>query len=271
MSSSLSASLRSSSGVGHGVFFVALAENKAREIGLACFNVSLSQLVFCQYSDTSAFSLTLAQLHLYSPREILVPHTTAQSQLSSILRERFGSATCNVAEVNRKFFNEATGLASLQALSSTPLTLDRLESKYLSLAAAAAVVKYVEYVQQTSFANASLKITYRALDGFLHMDTETVRNLELVRNLRSGETKTSLFGLLDHTQVTPLLMIRARFECHYFQTAAGARLLRTSILQPPSDRSTIDLRLATVLSTRFLLGLVTSSAASCYFLCSISL
>jgi DNA mismatch repair ATPase MutS len=159
---------------------VALAENKAREIGLACFNVSLSQLLFCQYSDTSSFALTLAQLHMYSPKEVLVPHTTAHSQLVSMLRERF-AASCNVVEVNRKFFNEATGVTCLQALSSTPLTLDRIDSKvlrfgcvlvwetesvqYLSLAAAAAVVKYVEYIQQTSFANASLKITYRALEG----------------------------------------------------------------------------------------------------------
>lgn len=76
------------------VYVVAIAENKAREIGLACFNVSLSQLVFCQYSDKSNFSVTLAQLHLFHPQEILVPHTTSQSQLATMLRERFGGAHC---------------------------------------------------------------------------------------------------------------------------------------------------------------------------------
>ncbi len=72
---------------------MAIAENKAREIGMACFNVSLSQLVFCQYSDKSNFSVTLAQLHLFQPQEILLPHTTSQSQLSTMLRERFGGVS----------------------------------------------------------------------------------------------------------------------------------------------------------------------------------
>lgn len=92
----------------------------------------------------------------------------------------------------------------------------------------AAVLKYVEYVQQSAFANASIKvrcadavccslsawfkITFRALEGFLHVDTETISNLELIRNSRSGDGKASLFGVLNHT-------------C----TAPGARLLRTSV------------------------------------------
>ncbi len=86
------------------------------------------------------------------------------------------------------------------------------------------------------------------------MDTETIRNLEVVRNLRTvrsmvrvvvaaashcayvcavavqqGDTKQSLFGVLNHT-------------C----TAGGTRLLRTSLLQPLSDGASISLRLATV-------------------------
>lgn len=143
-------------------------------------------------------------------------------------RERFAN-TCNVAEVNRKFFNEATGVSCLQSLSASPLTLDRMEAKYLSLAACAAVIKYVEYIQQSSFANGSLRITYRALEGFLHMDYETIRNLELVRNVRSGDAKQSLFGVLNYTK-----------------TASGTRLLRTSLLQPLCDRATIEMRLAAV-------------------------
>lgn len=151
--------------------------------------------------------------------------------------------------VNRKFFNEATGLSCVKSLSSSPLVLDQVESKYLSdgplpfvvlissktfllrtgLASAAAVIKYVEYVQQSSFANASLKITYRALEGFLHLDGDSARNLELVRNLRTGHTDQSLYGVLNRTE-----------------TAAGARLLRTSLLQPLADESSIQMRLGAV-------------------------
>ena len=50
------------------------------------------------------------------------------------------------------------------------------------------------------------------------LDPSTINNLELLRNLRTGDTKTSLFGVLN-----------------YCLTGAGTRCLRASIIQPSVD------------------------------------
>jgi DNA mismatch repair protein MSH4 len=154
---------------------VALCENKAREIGLAAFNVHLSQLVFTQFTDSFNNAITLSQLLFFNPREILLPHTTAQSQLATLLRERFGERGCNMVEVNRRFYNEAKGQEYVGTLAASPLALDRLESKFLSLASVAAIIRYFEYVQQQVFPNASLKITYKPVEGFMRLDADTVK------------------------------------------------------------------------------------------------
>ena len=43
------------------------------------------------------------------------------AKLTALVKERFGG-TCNVAEVNRKFFNEATGMACIESLTASPVT-----------------------------------------------------------------------------------------------------------------------------------------------------
>ena len=58
------------------------------------------------------------------------------------------------------------------------------------------------------------------------LDPSTIANLELLRNLRTGDAKKSLFGALNHCLTT-----------------AGTRCLRSSIIQPSVDLETISARL----------------------------
>jgi DNA mismatch repair ATPase MutS len=55
------------------------------------------------------------------------------------------------------------------------------------------------------------------------MDINTIRNLELVRNIRSGDWKHSLMGYMNHCK-----------------TSMGSRLLRASILQPMQSGSNAE-------------------------------
>jgi DNA mismatch repair protein MSH4 len=56
-----------------------------------------------------------------------------------------------------------------------------------------------------------------------------VRNLELLTNARTGESKGSLFGVMHHTRTT-----------------VGTRLLRSNILSPCNDLPTLHARLDAV-------------------------
>ncbi len=57
------------------------------------------------------------------------------------------------------------------------------------------------------------------------IDLSTIRSLELIQNLQFSKSKDCLFGLLNET-LTPM----------------GARLLRSNILQPLTDREVLKRR-----------------------------
>jgi len=61
------------------------------------------------------------------------------------------------------------------------------------------------------------------------MDIFTIRDLELVQNVKTNENRASVLSCIDHTK-----------------TAGGARLLRSSLLQPLSLHDSIIARQSTV-------------------------
>lgn len=65
--------------------------------------------------------------------------------------------------------------------------------------------------------------------GSMLIDPATMHSLELIQNLQDVKSTDSLFGLLNNTH-----------------SAMGARLLRTSILQPTMEVSILEQRLDAV-------------------------
>jgi hypothetical protein len=65
-----------------------------------------------QFSDTAAYSHSFAKLHLYRPREILMPSTMCDvhaSKLFAALQESQNGAP--IVSIPRKFFSEERGEA----------------------------------------------------------------------------------------------------------------------------------------------------------------
>jgi len=89
----------------------------------------------------------------------------------------------------------------------------------------------VGYLLETQKANkAHLSIPHKYDDGqYLHMDHNTILNLELFRTAREGKEEGSLFWLMNKTK-----------------TAMGGRLLRSWIVRPSRSRSEIESRYAVV-------------------------
>jgi DNA mismatch repair protein MutS len=99
-----------------------------------------------------------------------------------------------------------------------------LEDRPRAVAAAGALIAYIKKVRQDSLALVH-RISYLNAAGHLVLDATTVRNLELVRNLRDGKTKGTLLDVIDLTM-----------------TAPGGRLLRSWLLRPLRDISEITAR-----------------------------
>ncbi len=99
-----------------------------------------------------------------------------------------------------------------------------LEDRPRAVAAAGALIAYIKKVRQDSLTLVH-RISYLNAAGHLVLDATTVRNLELVRNLRDGKTKGTLLDVIDFTT-----------------TAPGGRLLRSWLLRPLRDIAEITAR-----------------------------
>ena len=86
-------------------------------------------------------------------------------------------------------------------------------------------MKYIETQLTLSFAFHSMRIKYEPSEGAMMIDVSTIQALELIQNAQNSRSPNSLFGLLDKTL-----------------TKMGARLLRSSILQPLIDQEVIEKR-----------------------------
>ncbi|KAK0063937.1 mutS protein 4-like isoform X1 [Biomphalaria pfeifferi] len=101
----------------------------------------------------------------------------------------------------------------------------QISTKYYCLATTAALLKYVEFIQNMIFAPNSLKAEFRGCEHSTMIDSTTVKHLELLLNVKNPQNQHTLFKLLDYTK-----------------TPGGSRLLRSNLLQPPNNEETICLR-----------------------------
>ncbi len=94
----------------------------------------------------------------------------------------------------------------------------------LATRAAGGLLRYLSDTQRSQLAQIQTLATYR-VDGFMPLDDQTRRNLELTESGR-GERRHSLLAVLDQTR-----------------TAVGARMLRRWLSQPLLDLTAIEARL----------------------------
>ncbi|XP_045772407.1 mutS protein homolog 4-like [Maniola jurtina] len=204
------------------------------EIGMAAIDLRHPHLVLCQFSDTLLYTHTLTKINYFNPVEIIVPHTFCEgvqpSQLYKLIKDQYPFV--NVTAVQRRHFNDAAGRQNIQTLCAPQYSAVYLQvlHKFYALTAAAAVLKYVEYIQCIVFARESLKIEYHSSENTMIIDVGTATQLELVHPLVPSAGPTCcLLGVLGPTY-----------------TVGGIRALRAAILQPSCNKEFIEARLDSV-------------------------
>lgn len=243
-------------------YAVALLEGRgvSREVGLAALDRDTGICILVQIADCQTYVKTLHQLHLHPPAMVIVPDTflslqdpalvnsasggagrknkgagsgsiNTTSLLVEYVREEFPGVV--IEPVGRKYWNDAGGLEFVMQLcvedDERPATILAASNKYYALSAACALFKFAENQLNVRFASGSLRIRYRAVDGTMMIDPETVKNLELVKNITSRKSNHTLFGTLNFTF-----------------TAMGLRLLRVNILSPITHHQAVEARLDVV-------------------------
>ncbi|KAM3727875.1 MutS protein [Dirofilaria immitis] len=210
--------------------------NARGEIGLASIDALCSELHLSQFIDSASYTRLRIQFQIQEPVEVIVPETFVEkaSSMNAVLELiRSTYPEVEITMINRRYFNDLKGVELLKQLGSSESSNITAEicKKYYCMAAAAALIKYVEYIQNVLFAQNSLKITYLVAEKSCFIDVNTMRNVEIVERiyLKQKTSGRSLFSALN--------------TC---LTSGGVRLLRSSLLQPSADLSTIEARLDAV-------------------------
>ncbi|KRZ21748.1 MutS -like protein 4 [Trichinella pseudospiralis] len=199
------------------------------EIGMAYMDLLLPELCLTQFSDSASYAELKIKLEILNPAAIILPdsamlHDGNTKMLLLALKRAFPKT--EISSVSRKCFHEMRGLEELQRIMLKECSdfEKNVEEKYYALAAAAALIDYIERAENIVFAPQSIRIVYKGLEKSLKIDSNAAKDLELIVSLKSSDSvKGSLLGILNHTY-----------------TFSGARLLRASILQPSSDLQTIN-------------------------------
>ncbi|CAG5866395.1 unnamed protein product [Menidia menidia] len=203
------------------------------EIGMASLDLKCPELVLSQFADTGTYAKVITRIHISVPVEILMPDTACEkgkgTKLFKLITENFSGVTFTA--VQRKYFNEKKGLEYIQQLCAPEFgtVLMEVQAKYYCLAAAAALLKYLEFLQNSVYAAKSLKVTFKGSEQTAMIDSASAVNLELVVNNRDHRSEHTLLGVLNYTK-----------------TPGGTRRLRSNILEPLVDVDTINMRLDSI-------------------------
>ncbi len=204
--------------------FLAAFHQDGQISAIALLDLSTGDFRTAEFSGPSAQSQALDELLKAQPSELLMPNSAPEDFAAEI--DRSGERVTAKTRIDDWVWTRDYAVA----LVERKLGVKSLEGFGLSGHPAAAIAAGVilHYVQSTQKLDAlhldSLRFVERSNE--LQLDPVTVRNLELVEPLISGQdTRSTLFHTLDCSQ-TPM----------------GKRLLRATILRPLYETATIRAR-----------------------------
>ena len=199
--------------------------------GLATLEVSTGEYWVSEFHGKGAETALLDELARLEPKEILFAEGLSSEELRWTV-DLTGPRRCAQPtawfelEDGRIQLQEQFHVHSLEAFGCHTLTL--------GIQAAAAVLRYVRETQPSASLNHIRQVRVRHPHDTMHLDSVTIRNLELVKPVgrtdeSSDHANYTLLGVLDRTV-----------------TAMGSRLLREWLLRPLVACTTINDRLTAV-------------------------
>jgi DNA mismatch repair protein MutS len=187
-------------------------------------------LAFCDLSTGEFFTKEIenlnflnAELVRLNPSECILPDSLmVNTDLVKQIKTQ-GSFINSLEDYYFKSDNAKTVLLNHFNLQS--LEGFGLEEKKLNIAVSGALLKYLIDTQQNSLSHIK-KISLLSNSNKMLLDSSTLRNLELTKNIKEGTSRGSLISVLDQTV-----------------TSMGARLLKKWLKEPLLNKKIIERRL----------------------------
>lgn len=200
--------------------YIALIYEKNQQIVLAGADITTGECFYGIYDGADRCQLLLDELYrLMMPELLLVKPFSYEKQLLNFISLRLSNCLINELDNISSHIDDR--------INQHFNTQNRPENEMVKKAVAT-LLDYVHDTVKTDLSHLN-RLTYLDSTKVLFLDTYTLRNLEITRNLRDGSKKDTLYDVLDFTR-----------------TAMGSRLLRKWLEYPLIDIEHINSRLNAV-------------------------
>ncbi len=193
--------------------------------GLSFADISTGEFITTELGPEDSESRVLTEFSQRSPKEVLYGDGLGAGRLVDEITMS-GAAMTRLDDM--AFVKEASESVIKRHFRVKSLDGLGLSDKPLAVSSAGAVLRYLETTQKRSLDFLSMPRYYSTSDKLV-LDQTTLRNLEVLRNVRDGRQEGTLVEVLDRT-LTPM----------------GSRLLKAWVTEPLMDVAEIDRRLDAV-------------------------
>ena len=184
-----------------------------KSIGVCLADISTGEILWIHGKNEESFIKRIVAA--FDPTEVLLIEGEENIKISNIPVQFVEKGLRNLQyskELVKEFFNiktiQSLGIESEEGIIALAMVLEYIKETQLM---------EPEHIEKPKEIN---------LNGVMNLDFSTIKNLELVSNAYTKDTRSSLLGILDNTQ-----------------TRMGARLLYSWILNPLIVKKDIDKRL----------------------------
>ena len=199
----------------------------ALSIGKDLFGISFIDISTGDFFTTELanFDNVMIELLKHNPSEVILPFSFENSDLSKKI-ESYNLYISYVSDVD--YYQDNAKKAIKKHFNVFSLEGYGLKQKDLAVSASGAVLSYLHNTQKNTLSHIT-SVKYYSKKDYLDMDITTIKNLELLKNIRENTDEGTLLKILDKT-LTPM----------------GSRLLTNFLLKPMLDVAKINERLLAV-------------------------
>ncbi len=201
-----------------------LSLNKEKDkIALSAADISTGEFITTELDNIIKLHAEITRLN---PAEIIIPLSLENSEFISSLK--LPKSVTITPYDDRHFWNDSALKYLTEHLKVIDVASFGIERNSLFISTSGGLLNYLKSTQKTNLDYIN-KVKRYSTDNFMSFDSSTIRNLELLKNIRDNSSKGTLLETLDKT-ITPM----------------GARLIRRWIVQPLLDKELIGQRLEAV-------------------------
>jgi len=187
--------------------YLALVCERGVELALAAADISTGEFLWALFTGTDRYPALMNQLSRLAPAEIVLTGNMERwDDMERFIQNRMSACTVT------NFISDAPdGLCDYPAQH---FAASDIPAETVAFSAVAQLLQYLHQTMKSDLSHLN-RLTRFRLQDVLMLDSTTLRNLEISRNMREGGKRGSLLGVIDFTA-----------------TAMGGRLLRQWLESP---------------------------------------